>query len=155
MRKIFFLNLVVISFVFLGCGGVRVYTLSANATMRILNEKGEAFKKEDGSRFEVREIYVSGHYINTEEDELTYILNPSVSGKPITMFDSEDTRNREEEILLHKLKITQGIVIIDKNDEYKPKIQYLVNASITKKKISDSLFAHSYEFEDTVILEKK
>ena len=142
------------AFMCTSCGGTRVYILGGDVTIHILNEMGEPFKKEDGSRFEVRNICDSGYYTNIEENELTYILSVSVSGKVITMFDGEDARNREEEILLHKLRTTEGIVILDKNDEYKPKFQYLVNATIVKK-TPNNFFGSRYEFEDSVILEKK
>ena len=82
------------------------------------------------------------------------MLNVYVSGKSITVSDNENIRNMEEAILLHKLKITEGIVIIDKNGEYKPKFQYLVNATI-KNKTPNDFFGNHYEFEDFVMLEKK
>ena len=128
--------------------------MGGKATIHILNEKGEPFKKEDGVRFEVRNIRDSGYYPNIEKEELTYVLNASVSGKVMTVLDTESVRNREEEILLQKLKTTQGIVVIDKNNEYKPKVQYLTNATITNKTPS-KIFGNHYEFEDFVILEKK
>ena len=153
MKRLFsFTLLIIISFTFFSC--VRVYTLGGKATIHILNEKGEPFKKEDGVRFEVRNIRESGYYPNIEKEELTYVLNVYVSGKSITVSDNENIRKMEEAILLHKLKITEGIVIIDKNGEYKPKFQYLVNATI-KNKTPNDFFGNHYEFEDFVILEKK
>ena len=147
--------LLIFALVNVSCGGTRVYCLAGEATMHILNEKGKPFKKEDASRFEVRTIgYSGGHDKNIEKDDLVYIVCASVSGKVMTVLDTESVRNREEEILLQKLKTTQGIVVIDKNNEYKPKVQYLTNATITKKTPS-KIFGNHYEFEDFVMLEKK
>lgn len=147
--------LFIFTFMNVSCGGTRVYCLAGKATMHILNEKGKPFKKEDSLRFEVRSIgYSGGHDKNIEKDELVYVLSASVSGKVMTVLDTESVRNREEEILLQKLKTTQGIIVIDKNDEYKPKFQYLVNATI-KNKTPNDFFGNNYEFEDFVMLEKK
>lgn len=154
MKRLYFFSLITIPFVFfISCGGIPVYTFGGKATIHVLNEKGEPFKKEDGTRFEVRNIGDSGYYVNTEKDELTYIISVSVPRKTKVAFDNKNARKREEEILLQKLKTTKGVVIIDKNGEYKPKIQYLVNASIINK--TPNNFGSNYEFEDYVVLEKK
>lgn len=148
LKSLFFLSLVIVSFMFFSC--TRVHDISAIARIKILNEEGMPFEFKDASRFV---IYPEGKGFYSESGvfkDVNDLVYEQVFG------NGEGIRMCTNVIELEKKLFDEilrecGIKIIDKNNEYKEKIHYLNRATyrecITK--------TYSYEIYDTVILEKK
>jgi lipoprotein len=148
MKQLKYLLLLSFSIISFSC--TRALDVDAIARISILNEKKIPFKAEDASRFEVYPVgRCTGDKINISKDskDLTYELElSSVEGIKLCT----NITALEKKLLDHMLK-NGAIKIIDKNGEYKDKIQNFTYATYREYPTK----TYTYEIYDTIILEKK
>lgn len=152
--KTFFFAGIILSIFFVSCGE-RQYALTGILTFDVVDEKGEPFKKEDATRFELYPItayhYVAGEIKVKEGKYLVYETEcyDILSGK----FDHYQRLKDVNPPLSRILKL-RGVTLVDKLGEYRTWSYYFDSSSVGELPASTS--GHLiYQIKYTIRLNKK
>ena len=154
MKKMKHNFFIIFAFLFISIGfascPAQWHYMNGIAKITIADENGSPFKKENAARFEVFNL---GGFFNDQkliaENEPNLVYKVFLAKVKIKSHSRGKLGDPEKNTIIQNLMDENGILIVDRNNEYEPTISTLKN--VTYKEINDDML----EVECTIILKKK